>query len=62
MLYLITEDRTSGRNFWNKLFSELLGADKYRLFPFDKNSKGEDVTGNTSLDAQVNNVLKHIRG
>lgn len=46
MLYLITEDRTSGRRFWNKLFSELLGADKYRMLPFDKNSKGEDVTGN----------------
>lgn len=60
MLYLITEDRTSGRRFWNKLFSELLGADKYRQLPFDKNSKSDDVTGNTSLDAQVNNVLKQI--
>lgn len=46
VLYLITEDRTSGRRFWNKLFSELLGSDKYRMLPFDKNSKGEDVTGN----------------
>lgn len=60
MLYLITEDRTSGRRFWNKLFSELLGIDKYKLVPFNKNSKGEDITGNTSLDMQVDELLKHI--
>lgn len=61
MLYVITEDSNSGRDFWKVAFGVLMNAGEYKVVDFLKNSNGDDITGNYSLDAQVDEVLRYAK-
>lgn len=57
MLYVITEDTNSGREFWRIALTNILGLDKFTIVEFCKNVNGVDITGNHGLERQVNKVL-----
>lgn len=62
MLYVITEDENSGRDFWGTVMKTFLQPTDFTMVEFDMtiNSKGKKVqiSGNLALDALVNKTLE----
>ena len=54
MLYIITEDSNSAREFWDKAASVYRGAGAYTMVPLLKGG------GNTTLKAQIDEAFKFM--
>lgn len=57
MLYVITEDTNSGRDFWNKVFNIFLGKDNYEMVQFIQDKNGKPISGNMALNRLVDKAL-----
>lgn len=61
MLYIITEDSNSAREFWKITVEESIGSKNYVLVPLLKGESGKHVGGNTTLENQVNELLPKMK-
>lgn len=65
MLYVITEDTNSGRDFWSVVFETLLNPTEYELVDFNTalSSTGKivPVCGNCALDGLVDKALQKAK-
>lgn len=61
MLYVITEDSNSGRDFWKAVFNTFLDNTDFEIIDFNTttsaNGKIVSITGNMALDDLVNKAL-----
>ena len=61
MLYIITEDSNSARDFWKCVADTFRGQGKYIMVALPKDARGNDVAGNTTLDSQVISVFPQLQ-
>lgn len=61
MLYIITEDSNSARDFWKCVAKTFRAANTYTLVPLIKNKNGKPSAGNTTLNTQVLSILPNLQ-
>jgi len=57
MLYVITEDSNSGRQFWRTVPNTMLGKAKFQMIELPMDEQGVKHGGNINLGKQVTNTL-----
>ena len=57
MIYVVTEDTNSARDFWKIVFHTFLDASQFQFVPLLLNTIGIPVGGNTMLETMVNIAL-----
>lgn len=60
MIWLVTEDSNSARDFWTKVFETFVGNSGYKINPLKMNN-GILMAGNKTLKKQVNEVLQQAK-
>ena len=61
MLYIITEDSNSARYFWECVAKTFRKSTEYIMVPLPKDAQGNNVGGNSTLNAQVSNIFKELK-
>ena len=61
MLYIITEDSNSSRDFWQCVAQTFRPVDSFLLVPFPSGSDGQNASGNTTLKAQVLSIFPKLQ-
>ena len=61
MLYIITEDSNSARDFWQCVARTFRSAESFLLVPFPIGSDGRTASGNTTLKAQVLSIFPKLQ-
>lgn len=60
MIWLVTEDSNSARDFWIKALDTFVGTTGYTVNTLNNNN-GVITAGNKTLNGQINNVLKQVK-
>lgn len=61
MLYVITEDTNSARDFWKITFKTFLDDKKYKFIEFNLASNGATVSGNKALNGLVDKAMLQVQ-
>ena len=61
MLYIITEDSNSARDFWQCVAQTFRSVDSFLLVSFPIGSDGQTASGNTTLKAQVLGIFPKLQ-